>query len=116
MLPLSVMAQETSTNNGEMGEIIAFEPLEETEITATIGTLIEDLDLPETLIVTVVQSDTNQQTVREEVYSSAYEDVQIDIPVVWASQPEYDMDIKGEYVFRPVIEDYVSVLNCRRLG
>ncbi len=101
------MAQETSTNNGEMGEIIAFEPLEETEITATIGTLIEDLDLPETLIVTVVQSDTNQQTVREEVYSSAYEDVQIDIPVVWASQPEYDMDIKGEYVFRPVIEDYV---------
>lgn len=106
MLPLSVMAQEIYTSNGEMGEIIAFEPLEETEITVTIGTFIEDLDLPETLIATVVQSDTNQQTVTEEVYSSAYEDVQIDIPVVWASQPEYDMDTKGEYVFRPIIKDY----------
>ena len=106
MLPLSVMAQETSTNNGEIGEISAFEPLEETEITATIGTFIEDLDLPKTLIVTVVQLDTNQQTVTEEVYSSAYEDVQIDIPVTWASQPEYDMDTEGEYIFTPVIEGY----------
>ena len=29
-----------------------------------------------------------------------------DIPVTWTSQPEYDMDTGGEYVFTPVIEGY----------
>lgn len=104
MLPVTAMGEEASTSNGEMGEIIEFEPLEDAEKTVPLGTAIEDLELPQTLIVTVMQSDTNQQTVTEDVYVN--KEVQIDIPVIWASQPEYDMKTEGTYIFTPVIEGY----------
>lgn len=90
-----------------------FEPLAETEKTVTTDTSIQDLELPETLTATVrtspdfnMQADTNQQTVSDRVYGSEYEEILVDIPVTWISQPEYDMDTEGEYVFTPVVEGY----------
>ncbi|MEW9122278.1 MAG: hypothetical protein AB2421_06145, partial [Thermotaleaceae bacterium] len=109
MLPVSAMAQEAHRIIGGGGEIIAFASLAQTEKTVTVGTFLEDLELPETLTATVranfgfgMQADTNQQTVTD----SVYEVILVDIPVTWTSQPEYDMDTEGEYVFTPVIEGY----------
>jgi|GEM_PF-620275 len=35
-----------------------------------------------------------------------WEESIVDIPVTWISNPEYDMNSEGEYVFTPVIENY----------
>ena len=57
MLPIPALAEETDPPMEESQEIItAFAPLEETEITVAPGTSLEDLDLPETLTVTVQTS------------------------------------------------------------
>lgn len=63
------------------------------------------MELPETLTVTVR---TNLDTVTDSVYGSEYEETTVNIPVTWTSQPEYDMDTEGEYVFTPVIEGYTA--------
>ena len=53
MLPVSVMAEEVSNPAGAGGEIIAFEPLAESEKSVETGTSIENLGLPEELTATV---------------------------------------------------------------
>lgn len=53
MLPISVMAEEVSKPAGARGEIIAFEPLAESEKSVETGTSIENLELPEELTATV---------------------------------------------------------------
>ncbi|MEG6523835.1 S-layer homology domain-containing protein [Desulfotomaculum sp. 1211_IL3151] len=144
MLPVSAMAEEAQTTIGASGEIIAFEPLAETEKTVTTGTSIKDLELPETLTATVraaVISDSgaSEETVQDsaspeedtavddsatatadsaieaevsepqeagEATTPEWEETTVDIPVTWISQPEYDMDTEGEYVFTPVIGGY----------
>ena len=55
-LPIPAMAEEADTSVGASGEIIAFAPLAETEISASTGTAIEDLGLPESLTATVKTS------------------------------------------------------------
>lgn len=114
MLPISVMAEEANTTIGTNTEIIAFALLAETEKSVITGTSIEDLELPEYLTATVrttpasaIQEGAMQQTVVDKVYSCEWEESMIDIPVTWTSQPEYDMNTEGEYVFTPVIEDYM---------
>lgn len=52
MLPTSAMAEEADTS-GASGEIIAFVPLAETEVSVLTGTEIENLGLPESLSATV---------------------------------------------------------------
>jgi len=94
MLSIPAMAEEM--------EIIAFSSLDETEKKVETGTPIEDLKLPEVLTVTVR---TNPDTVTGSVYGSEGGAL-VDIPVTWTSQPEYDMNTVGKYVFTPVIEGY----------
>ncbi len=53
MLPVSAMAEEIHTTIGGSGEIISFAPLTETKKAVSLGTSIEDLELPETLTATV---------------------------------------------------------------
>lgn len=93
-LPISAMAEEAGTSIGASGEIIAFAPLDKTEMSFTTGMAIEDLGLPESLTATV-------QTAALE-----REEKTVEIPLTWTSDPEYDMDTKGNYVFTPVIEGY----------
>ncbi|SMB89903.1 Ig-like domain (group 4) [Desulfonispora thiosulfatigenes DSM 11270] len=97
MVPVSAMAEETHTTIGGGGEIISFAPLEETEKVVSLGTSIEDLELPETLTAVVRTASITD--------SSASEEIEIDIPVIWTS-PEYDKETEGIYVFSPIIEGY----------
>lgn len=111
MLPVSTMAEEADFTVGTRGEIIEFVPLDEKEKTVTVGTSIEDLELPETLMATVR---TVPDTVTEIVYGSE-EEITVDIPVTWTSEPEYDMDTEGEYVFTPVIDGYTVSAELPRI-
>ena len=109
LLPVSALAEEADTPVGASGEIIAFAPLEETEKPVTVGTSIEELELPESLTATAssaIQEDEDEQTVSDKVYAPEGKEVMIDLPVTWISEPEYDMNIEGVYVFTPVIADY----------
>ena len=51
--PVTAMAEGIHTAIGTRGEIISFAPLTETEKTVSLGTSMEDLELPETLAATV---------------------------------------------------------------
>lgn len=102
-LPVLTMEEKVDSTVGAKGEIISFEPLDEKEKTVTVGTSLEDLGLPEILTAKVR---TNPDTVTGIVYGSE-EETTVDVPVTWISEPEYDMDNKGEYVFTPVIEGYI---------
>lgn len=116
MLPVSAMAEENHTTIGGSGEIISFAPLTETEIARTLGTAIEDLELPETLTATIrtaVPADENstQDSGSPETATPTtaaepkWKETTGDIPVEWASF-DYDMDTEGAYVFTPVIAGY----------
>jgi hypothetical protein len=103
MLPMLVVAQEENMNNDPREEIVAFEPIEEREKTVSVGTSLEDLELPEDLTATVR---TSPDIVTGNSDGFEYEETLVDIPVTWISQPEYDMDTEDNYVFTPVIEGY----------
>lgn len=47
-----------------------------------------------------------QEQEKEEETVSGWEELIMDIPVTWASDPEYNGNENGEYVFTPVIEGY----------
>lgn len=127
MLPVSLIADEAHTGIDNKEEIIAVKPLEETEKIVPIGTPIEDLKLPEALKV-IVRANlvaNEAETKNEEDSGSTKEDMVVrdwsdattssaidieitkDIEVEWISEPAYDMNTEGEYVFKPVIEGYV---------
>lgn len=116
MLPVSAMAEENHTTIGGSGEIISFAPLTETKKAVSLGTSIEDLELPETLTATVrtaVPADENstQDSGSSEIATPTtasepeWKETTGDIPVEWASS-DYDMDTEGAYVFTPVIVGY----------
>ena len=116
MLPVSAMAEEIHTTIGGSGEIISFAPLTETAKAVSLGTSIEDLELPETLTATVrtavpADEDSTQDSGSPETATPTtaaepkWKETTGDIPVEWAS-PDYDMDTEGAYVFTPVIADY----------
>ena len=116
MLPISAMAEEIHTTIGGSGEIISFAPLTETKKAVSLGTSIEDLELPETLTATVrtavpadenstQDSDSSETATPTTASEPEWKETTGDIPVEWAS-PDYDMDTEGEYVFTPVIVGY----------
>ncbi len=115
LLPIPAMAEQSHIKADRNGDIIVFAPLAETEKSVAIGTSIEELELPKTLTATVLtnpdlsmQVDTNHETVLDSVYDSGYENIPVNVSVAkWTSEPEYDMDTEGEYVFKPVIEGYI---------
>ncbi|MEL7565575.1 MAG: S-layer homology domain-containing protein [Clostridiales bacterium] len=116
MLPVSAMAEEIHTTIGGSGEIISFAPLAETEKAVSLGTSIEDLELPETLTATVrtavsigedaVQDSGSPKTATPTTATEPeWEETTGDIPVTWDS-PDYDPNTEDVYVFTPVIEGY----------
>ncbi len=120
MLPVSAMAADTSIDTS--GEITAFAPLTETEKSVSTGTSNKDLALPQSLTATVRTAVTADSGALEEPVQDSgnsesggptapeWKETTADIPVTWTSEPEYDMDTEGDYVFTPVIEGYtVSV-------
>ena len=92
MMPIGTLAKETNTPVSTSGEIIAFAPLEAAEKTVSLGTAIEDLELPESLMVTVKTTTGSS--------------IEVDIPVTWTSATVYEKDIANAYVFTPVITGY----------
>ncbi len=116
MLPVSAMAEEIHTTVGGSGEIISFAPLTETKKAVSLGTSIEDLELPETLTATVrtavpadenpVQDSGSPQTATPATTTEPeWVENTVEIPVTWVS-PGYDMNTEGEYIFTPVVESY----------
>ena len=65
-LPIPAMAEEADTSVDASGEIIAFAPLDETEMSVPTGTVLEDLGLPETLAATVRTAATTDSGTSEE--------------------------------------------------
>ncbi|RFZ77388.1 LysM peptidoglycan-binding domain-containing protein [Lacrimispora amygdalina] len=138
LLPISAMAEEAGTPIGVSEEIIAFAPLDETEMSVPIGTSVEDLELPESLTATVraavvansgtieeavqdsgnpdnlteatpgsaTPTDSGEQEKADEVTEPEWNVTASDIPVTWTSEPEYNGNENGDYVFTPVIEGY----------
>ena len=117
LLPVSAMAEETRMPIETSGEIVNFAPLTETEKPASLGTTIEDLELPETLTATVrtpvsieedsVQDSGSPDTVPPTTATEPqWVENTVDIQVEWKSTPEYDMNTGGEYAFTPMIEGY----------
>jgi uncharacterized repeat protein (TIGR02543 family) len=140
MLPVTAMPKEVDTTIGVSGEIISFARIIEAEKTVSIGTSIDDLELPETVTAVVrtavaleedseqdlgsketvttttptavvlkavtLQQDSISQETATTATRSEWEENIVEIPVTWTSQPGYDKNIKGEYVFRPAIEHY----------
>ena len=136
MLPISAMAAETDASIGTSGEIIAFAPLDETELSVSTGTAIEDLGLPEKLLATVRTADSGvsgepvqdsgnpdegsvsgsltvaatasaiEAETNEPKKQENGEEKTVEIPVTWTAGPEYDGNENGVYVFTPVIEGY----------
>ena len=75
LLPISAMAEEAGTPIGVSEEIIAFAPLDETEMSVPIGTSVEDLELPESLTATVRAAVVaNSGTIEEAVQDSGNPD------------------------------------------
>ncbi len=116
LLPVTAMAEEIHTPIGTSGEITSFAPLTEAEKTASLGTSIEGLDLPETLTATVrtavpaaenpTQDSGSPQTATPTTATEPeWVENTVDIPVRWGS-PGYDMNTEGEYVFTPGIKGY----------
>ncbi|WP_333646377.1 S-layer homology domain-containing protein [Lacrimispora sp.] len=116
MLPVSAMAEEIHTTIGGSGEIISFAPLTETKKAVSLGTSIEDLELPETLTATVrtavpadeipTQDSGSPETATPTTADEPkWKETTGDIPVTWNS-PDYNPNTGGEYVFTPIIEGY----------
>ncbi|ACL20462.1 cell wall/surface repeat protein [Desulfitobacterium hafniense DCB-2] len=116
MLPVSAMAEEIHTTIGGSGEIISFAPLTETKKAVSLGTSIEDLELPETLTATVrtampADENSTQDSGSPETATPTtttepkWKETTGDIPVEWNSS-DYDPNIEGEYAFTPVIVGY----------
>lgn len=49
---------------------------------------------------------SGEQTEADEVTDPEWNITTSDIPITWTSEPKYDMDAEGVYVFKPVIEGY----------
>ena len=116
MLPVTALAEEIHTTIGGSGEVISFAPLTETAKTVSLGTSIEDLELPETLTATVrtavpAAENPTQDSGSPETASPTtatepeWEETTVDVPVRWVS-PDYDMNTEGEYIFTSEIEGY----------
>jgi len=137
LTPISAAALTTDTVIGTSSEIISFEKLS-SEVSAQnvpLGTYESELNLPETLMATVQDSEEPEQeeeTGAEEQDAStvtgsaitanygdepgqgeqqdadgadASEPVTMDVTITWTALPEYDGDAAGEYIFTPELPE-----------
>ena len=115
LMPVSLMAEETYDALDTKEQIIAFNEDLETEIMVPVGTAADNLGLPEVLTATVKTTSEVEKLSGEDlgdwgdVTTSSAIEIKItrQIPVTWISEPEYDMNTEGEYVFTPMIEGYI---------
>ena len=134
LFPTAAFAQSSLPSIGVDGEIIAFEPLDDSISNQTVafGTSLEDLALPDTLIATaeIIQPGAPEDTIEDsgkmmqedEVKSEdeggnlqlkSSEDTNIGgvsqmtvlVPVKWEAEPIYDGNAPGEYLFTALVED-----------
>lgn len=84
----------TLAESSENGELLEFGPLSVSVERQTVpaGTAIDDLELPDMLSVTVMDT----QTLEPSVFSLSV--------LSWQSTPDYDKDTAGVYVFAPVLD------------
>jgi len=90
------------------GEIIAFAELDD-EIASQVvlfGTELSELVLPEVLISTVVSLIPLELV---DDGQSEFSFLEVEVPVVWQSQPYYDENEPGLYIFYPIISDDFTV-------
>jgi hypothetical protein len=115
LMPVSLMAEETYDALDTKEQIIAFNEDLETEIMVPVGTAADNLGLPEVLTATVKTTSEVEKVSGDDlgdwgdVTTSSAIEIKItrQIPVTWISEPEYDMNTEGEYVFTPMIEGYI---------
>lgn len=116
MIPVSASAETGSPLRATSVEITTFETLmEDIKVQSVpLGTSEADLNLPDTLTVTVRSSSSAEDTVLDygkslpklehvEVVSGSA--IDIPLPVKWISSPEYDSAIPGTYIFTPVLPE-----------
>jgi len=91
---------------GTAGEIIAFDEVADTAANQTVplGTPIEDLDLPDSLVATVRLAASLDEVGPEE--QARESEMTMPVPVKWASSPEYDKDKAGTSIFVAEIESF----------
>ncbi len=82
---------------GESGMIVAFAPLDTESVSVTLGTEESALPLPQTLTATVRGPEVATP-------SEPVEESEIEVAVSWQSEPEYDHETPGEYVFTAEVE------------
>lgn len=117
-LPQTVFAMGETPPIGASGEITAFEPLADSVASQTVplGTLLEYLDLPDTLTATVaiVEPATPSDSIQDSGDPAQTKDkpgtAAASVPVLeWVSEPEYDAQVIGTYTFTPVLDGVWSL-------
>ena len=121
LLPMTAFAESGASAIGVSGEIIAFEPLTEAvaKQVVPLGTTLNKLNLPESLIATVRVATATDAAVPETTEPVAQEPLKIEapqitektipIPVTWVSQ-QFDSEKAGAYIFTVNVEGFtVSV-------
>ncbi len=96
MLPVSAMAEEASTTIDTGGNIIGFAPLEKTEITVAVGTSIEEIGLPDTLVATVKTAVFNEEGLMPDLSVVNEEEPMPDSSIVSEEEPMPDSGIVSE--------------------
>lgn len=99
MTPVTAMAQTTTDT---IGEIIEFEALSEETANreVSLGTSLEDLNLPGALNATVrVATSTDAEKPDQDSGEPQFEEKDIPVPVTWASEPSYDGGTADTYTF-----------------
>lgn len=107
VLPMTAFAESDMPDMGVGGEIIAFESLTEETANQTVplGTSLDKLNLPETLTATLRVATPTDATISSGKVSETTEST-IPVSVTWVSEPEYDGDTEGAYIFTAQMSGY----------
>ncbi len=122
LLPMTAFAESGTSAMGVSGEIIAFEPLTEAvaKQAVRLGTSLNKLNLPESLMATVRVATATDAAVPEPTEPAAEPDTSeppkieapqitektITVPVAWVSEPEFDGKKVGAYIFTANVEGF----------
>lgn len=98
---------DSGTPLGKSGEITAFAPLDAdvAEQTKEIGTAEDELNLPDTLTVTVTTGSAVAVATDSDAQQPETQETETAVAVSgWTSDPAYDGDTVGDYVFTPTLD------------
>jgi uncharacterized repeat protein (TIGR02543 family) len=94
---------ETLTATVRTAVIAGEEPVQDS------GSPDEDAAVDDSVVATTssaIEGEVSEPGETGEVTGPEWEENTVEVPVTWTSEPEYDMDTEGAYVFTPVIEGY----------